>query len=376
MKTGRFLSTVLCLAVLFTCRAANAYSIFVMSPLGFENSLAEASNSRGHTTGWLYNSNAPYGEPHAFFYGGGITLDIGAAFPGLSEGMAINDREQVAGRYYDGLGIQHGFIWDRATGPRDLGDLGGNDTVAYAINALGDVTGSSELPNGDTHAFLWHKGVMIDLGAFGEPGAITVGLKINRVRQIAGLLYSSAGISTFIWDAAGGMRTIPDLGGGMTFPHKLNDSGWIVGESATEVGEVHAFVYRGGTTLDLTPDSPFARASDINEHGIAVGTDYGLDGQRAFQWDPISGFQDIHPAGALSSTADAINDRGMVAGTLLWSDVRIYPFVIISGRTQIIGMGMPDRMFVETVGIDSRGDIVGNLWSVSGNGYRGYFAVR
>jgi probable HAF family extracellular repeat protein len=45
----------------------------------------------------------------------------------------------------------------------DLGTLGGETSVAIWINDRGQVLGSSTTASGESHLFLWQKGVMIDL---------------------------------------------------------------------------------------------------------------------------------------------------------------------------------------------------------------------
>src|SRR6266511_4065711 len=48
----------------------------------------------------------------------------------------------------------------------DLGMLPGDTySLASGINERGDVVGSSSLGDGTTHAFLWRRGRMVDLGA-------------------------------------------------------------------------------------------------------------------------------------------------------------------------------------------------------------------
>jgi probable HAF family extracellular repeat protein len=46
---------------------------------------------------------------------------------------------------------------------KELGTLGGKDSIARAINNAGQVVGSSETSNGEYHPVLWDKGNKIDL---------------------------------------------------------------------------------------------------------------------------------------------------------------------------------------------------------------------
>jgi probable HAF family extracellular repeat protein len=64
--------------------------------------------------------------------------DLGAlgGFAG-SEAWAINNLDQVVGFSCTAAGEGHAFLWDPATGMRDLGSLGGAGSAAYDINDAG-----------------------------------------------------------------------------------------------------------------------------------------------------------------------------------------------------------------------------------------------
>ena len=98
---------------------------------------------------------------------------------GAGAGYGINDSGQVAGyslyRWTDGDNNfhQHAVVWNGTT-PSDLGTLGGPDSVAYAINGLGDVVGDS----GAT-AFLYTGGTMYNLFSLLVPGSGVTGVSFG-----------------------------------------------------------------------------------------------------------------------------------------------------------------------------------------------------
>src|SRR2546421_44966 len=73
----------------------------------------------------------------------------------------------------------------------DLGTLGGTSSVAQAINAAGQITGSAQ-PGGGAplHAFLYSGGAMTDLGTLG--GTASFGYGINGAGDVVGAAYDAA----------------------------------------------------------------------------------------------------------------------------------------------------------------------------------------
>jgi probable HAF family extracellular repeat protein len=79
----------------------------------------------------------------------------------------MNALGQVVGSSETHTGIGHGL---RTTpnqpiepATEDLGTLGGQSSHAFGINNRGDVVGDAETADGESHAFLFTAGRMIDL---------------------------------------------------------------------------------------------------------------------------------------------------------------------------------------------------------------------
>ena len=66
----------------------------------------------------------------------------------------------------------------------DLGTLGGTNSQALALNALGQVVGWSELADGSQHAMLWDGTSLIDLNSFLDPALVSDGWVLKEAAGI------------------------------------------------------------------------------------------------------------------------------------------------------------------------------------------------
>ena len=201
------------------------------------NTLGQVGGSAFSTSG-----NPLAGLPgHAFLWTPGSVLrELGTLGGDTSGATALNDEGQVAGssniefrplRGFPNRVRHHAFLWTAPGGMQDLGTLGGRNSDATALNALGQVAGSSDTANGT------------DL--FADPLA-----------------------RAFFWSpsgpTAGRMRDLGTLGGGRSSTASgLNDSGQVVGTSGTSPDNLlpHAFLWTAAEGLvDLNTRIPTAPA--------------------------------------------------------------------------------------------------------------------
>jgi probable HAF family extracellular repeat protein len=175
----------------------------------------------------------------------------------------INDRGQTVGTsgtcstvglpptYVNG---QHAVMWEKDGTPRYLGTLGdANNTmsnVANSINELGEVVGTSQVPDGTIHAFLWTKQMgMQDIGTL--PGAFATIAPccntINNRSEVVGFSIDGNGPTPFLWKD----KVIRDLNTlipadsplHLLFAESINDAGDITGQGCVMPActELHAF---------------------------------------------------------------------------------------------------------------------------------------
>jgi probable HAF family extracellular repeat protein len=200
----------------------------------------------------------------------------------------------------------------------DLGTLGGSESLGYAINHCGKVTGSSVTSGGQNHAFLYDGKRMQDLGAIlGE----SAGLAINDVGQIAGQTYQrTGGLShAFLYDSrtGGPMLDLHTLGSS-SFAVDINNAGQVVGlwREAGDLAPARGFYYEAGAMRDIgTLGGNSAVVSDINEAGTAVGVSnqsYGTERGFVYDGSTMTSIGTL-PTHRLSFAA-AINASGLVVG--------------------------------------------------------------
>src|SRR4051794_21425494 len=163
----------------------------------------------------------------------------------------------------------------------DLGTLpGGDSSIAFGINAHGEVVGNSTLPgNLYGHAFVYSNGALTDLGTIG--GDWSDAFQINASGQITGYGPIADQSQRGYLFTNGAMNALPTLGGGFSDAYAINDLGQVVGASGTADGDTHPFLFSNDTMTDLGTlgshgPAFWNTALGINHAGVVVG--YSYDG--------------------------------------------------------------------------------------------------
>jgi len=292
-------------------------------------------------------------ETHAVISKNGRLIDLGTLGGHESWANSINDRGQVAGwaanktrdRWahlfvpYPSATQLRATLWQGGK-PRNLGTLGGPDSLGGFVNQRGQVAGESftnATKNPATgvptmHPFLWQHGVMKDLGTLGGKIAITTWMN-NRGQVVGGSdLRGDHTFHPFLWN---GRRLVDlgTLGGRYGQANWISDTGAVAGfaEVAGRRG-YHGFLWKNGTMRDLPPTGK-ARCSTafaVNTGGKAVGADTECRGNNlaavlwehgaAYDLNTLIGRFPVHLAEAFY-----INQRGEIAclGTLPNGDLRV-----------------------------------------------------
>src|SRR5262249_51145325 len=162
-------------------------------------------NNAGQVTGY---STRLDDSTHAFLYDSASnTPPVDLTPGGESVPNDLNDEGKVVGQAISADGLtSYAFLYDFSTGiTTNLGTLGGTNSLAYAITALGQVVGQAETLSGESHAFLW-----LPPPAFGLPA---------------------------------GMNDLGTLGGVSSVALGLNNSGQVIGTSQTIGGATFGFFY-------------------------------------------------------------------------------------------------------------------------------------
>jgi len=275
---------------------------------------------------------------HATMFTGGKVTDLGTLPAGYeSQANDINDRGQVSGFASNGTpdpysffswGTQaRSFIWHNGV-MRDIGTLGGPDAVSTTLNARGQITGQSYtnatanpatgVPTLDP--FLWQNGHMRDLGTLG--GTFAMASWLNNAGQVVGVsdLAGDQTAHPFLWKN-GHMIDLGTLGGTFAMANWINSPGDVVGFSLTADQAFHGFLWRHGTMTDLPPvgGAPWAFANAVNDRGQVVGNarDTQFNELIAVLWAGGRGYDLntlVAPNPLQMVTAEYINNQGDIVG--------------------------------------------------------------
>ena len=124
------------------------------------------------------------------------------------------------------------FLWNGQT-MQNLETLGGYSSYGAAIDASGQVVGTSQTASGYLNAFLWTAGTMQDLGTLG--GSTSVGLGINDNGSVVGYSLTQGNAATHAFLYTNGVMTdlnsLLPVGSGWTITeaYGIDDNGNVVG---------------------------------------------------------------------------------------------------------------------------------------------------
>jgi probable HAF family extracellular repeat protein len=254
----------------------------------------------------------------------------------------------------------------------DIGALGPAPYQSSALSAVNDrnqAVGWSETAGFDTdRAILWDDGRLIDLGVLPGDTASTA-WAINERGQIVGVSvdHNLARAHAFQWqDGAMVDLTLPAAHSCYAFD--INNRGDVAGAC-----DLDAMVWTGGTAmrLDLPAGYTWGAAAAINEAGLVAGTmQLGSGPRLPVRWRNGVPVPLGLPPGATSGVVNAINARGVIVGyvvtpvgyePVLWEDDVPMPLAGRWGGFQGVAWGINDR-----------GEIAVHGWASPTNDYGGH----
>jgi probable HAF family extracellular repeat protein len=279
--------------------------IFDLGTFGGYQGYAFAVNESGQATGVANNSIADQysflggTQSRAFLWEDGTMQDLNTLGGPDAFGQFINDHGQVAGFSHtssmpgpSGVPPYDAFLWDKHTGMKDLGNLGGSRVNPWYLNNRGEVVGDALLAGDQTDdPFLWDGQSLRDLGTFG--GNFGRAQWVNEAGDVVGTASYPDGVTfhAALWRDGKKVKDLGTLAGDRcSWAVGINSKDQIVGLSFARKGVCawggvdqkairaeHAFLWEDGSLIDLNTRIPpnsglrLALALDINDRGEIAG---------------------------------------------------------------------------------------------------------
>ncbi len=318
MSLRKYTPKMLLLSLLAAPLGALAEPIYSLTllPEGF---FASAINNAGQVVGTARGGAAVWSDNAVNYF-----------LPG-AEGLAINNRGEVAGR----IGTTGFLYYD---GAAQLINTDGARAWATGINDTRRVSGTVRQFEGaaETRAFVYVDGGLATILAFN--GYQDFGNAINNAGQVTGFAslpgpgdFSDPARTAYIYDFLGTVRSLGTLGGAVSEGNDINDGGQVAGWSRTGVaGEERPFLFTDGAGMvDLgSLGGSSGRAFGLNNAGAVVGmsdvsSGAGLD-YHAFLYDngamvDLNALIDPASGWRLVSATD-INDQLQILGRACLGD--------------------------------------------------------
>ena len=302
----------------------------------------------------------------------------------------------------------------------DLGPAGNPFSQATGLNNYGLVTGVDTASNGSQHAVAWYWGMLTDISRPGLGGVNSAAGAVNKFGQITGVAETSSmdpnsenfcGFGTgrqcvaVLWDF-GAMTALPSLGGTNSTFGGINDLGEVAGiaqnghhdpscpakAAVNGTGPLYsdfeAVVWgpSPGQVRELSPlpGDTVGMAFAINDSGEVAGAsgtcaNSVLPGfaaaPHAVVWDKhgiahrlpnLGGSAPDTTVLAAGNVAEAINNRGIVAGQATLTDNKTWhPVLWQDGIISDLGV-LPGDLVGAALNLNNRGEVVGASISAPG----------
>jgi probable HAF family extracellular repeat protein len=286
-----------------------------LGTLGGNGSAAFGINNRSQVVGAALNT---------------VLDSFSSGFPAPYCGGFLCIEETYAALFFPSATQTHAVLWQNGT-IKDLGTLGGPDSVAWQVNERGQIAGQSYVnstPNATTGVptidpfFIGEDGNMVDLGGLGGTVSWTSGLN-NRGQVIGAMTVAGdGGWHPFLW-SHGVLTDLGTLGVDCGFATAINDSGEVVGVACSPT-TFFATVWRNGvlTNLGTIVGDTCSESYDINSQGQVVGESADCGGPNlghAWLWENGGPMVDLNtlvpPGSGIQLTHSvSINDRGEISG--------------------------------------------------------------
>lgn len=286
-------------------------------------------NNKGEVAGAVHNPNEA--TLRAYLWSGRF-IDLGAVTSNVSSADGINDRSDVAGSFWDAQG-EHGYLLRHGRNLEILqglpGDLVGFIDIDNRRRLLGETVDA-----GQTRHFIWSRGKTTFLQPLAPTQHPIRPREMNDRGVVAGIDGQGEPFEfqrAVIWRNGQATAVVPaTLPSGEPIDSSadaINNSDQVAGSLATESQGRRAYVWEDGELTILPPLNGMesSSADDINDAGVVVGYSGVIGEVRATLWDEgvaIDLTQQIDPADPLHDTvklweALLINDRGQIVASSL-----------------------------------------------------------
>lgn len=297
---------------------ADEYSALALPiPANAFSGQSSAINDSGVSAGWYQTLKGSFA---ARWDAAGHMTRLGT-LPDLPSALAngINDSGAIVGFAFTNDRLTtRAFLWHADTGMQALPDLGGNASLAQAINAAGVTVGWSYDAAGVLHAVRWDaSGTLTDLN---PPGAISEALGINDRGDIVGWVFADGASAShaWLWRHDGVQVDLQTLGGAGSQAFAVNDALTVVGVSDRRLLPPVAFLWTPATGMRNLGFGSNSQALAINDHGRVAGmqvVDQGVLGLIRTRGTKAQVLPDVDPTKSPFSGPTGMNRCGTLVGS-------------------------------------------------------------